>query len=93
MATYRKRGNSYQIRVSCGYDTSGKQVIQTMSWKPTIGMKDKQIEKELSRIRLFSLKKNAKAVRSHPTSSFKALLNNGLKNMQYAIFVVTPMRV
>ena len=47
MATFRKRGNSYQIRVSCGYDTSGKQVIQTMSWKPTIGMKDKQIENEL----------------------------------------------
>lgn len=92
MATFRKRGNSYQIRVSCGYDTSGKQVIQTMSWKPTIGMKDKQIENELqNQVVLFE--KNAKAVRSHPTSSFKALLNNGLKNMQYAIFVVTPMRV
>ena len=49
MATFRKRGNSYQIRVSCGYDTSGKQVIQTMSWKPTIGMKDKQIEKEIQK--------------------------------------------
>lgn len=47
MATFRKRGNSYQIRVSCGYDTSGNQVIQTMSWKPTDNMSKKQIEKEL----------------------------------------------
>ena len=29
MATIRKRGNSYQIRVFCGYDTSGNQVEQT----------------------------------------------------------------
>ena len=84
MATFRKRGNSYQIRVSCGYDTSGKQVIQTMSWKPTIGMKDKQIEKEIQK---------QAALFEEKCKSFKALLNNGLKNMQYAIFVVTPMRV
>ena len=49
MATIRKRGNSYQIRVSCGYDTSGNQVVQTMTWKPADGMNKKQIEKELNR--------------------------------------------
>ena len=49
MATIRKRGNSYQIRVSCGYDTSGNQVVQTMSWKPADGMSKKQIEKELQK--------------------------------------------
>lgn len=49
MATIRKRGNSYQIRVSCGYDTSGNQVVQTMSWKPADGMNKKRIEKELNR--------------------------------------------
>ena len=49
MATIRKRGNSYQIRVSCGYDTSGNQVVQTMTWKPDEGMSKKQIEKELNR--------------------------------------------
>ncbi len=49
MATIRKRGNSYQIRVSCGYDTSGNQVIQTMTWKPADGMNKKQIEKELQK--------------------------------------------
>ena len=49
MATIRKRGNSYQIRVSCGYDTNGKQVEQSITWKPAEGMTEKQIEKELKR--------------------------------------------
>jgi len=49
MATIRKRGNSYQIRVSCGYDVTGNQVTQTMSWKPEPNMTPKQIEKEVTR--------------------------------------------
>ncbi len=49
MATIQKRGGSYLIRVSCGYDTKGKQVIQSMTWKPSEGMTPKQIEKELNR--------------------------------------------
>lgn len=49
MATIRKRGNSYQIRVSCGYDASGNQIEQSMTWKPNKKMTTKQIEKELNR--------------------------------------------
>ncbi len=49
MATIQKRGNSYLIRVSCGYDVKGKQVIQSMTWKPDEKMTAKQIEKELNR--------------------------------------------
>ena len=49
MATVRKRGNSYQIRVSCGYDIHGNQVEQSMTWKPEQGMTARQIEKELQR--------------------------------------------
>lgn len=49
MATIRKRGNSYQIRVSCGYDTLGNQVTQSKTWTPEKGMTPKQIEKELNR--------------------------------------------
>ncbi len=48
MATIRKRGNSYQIRVSCGYDTSGNQVEHSMTWKPNPKMTEKQIQKELN---------------------------------------------
>jgi integrase len=49
MASITKRGDSYRIKVSCGYDTSGKQVVQTMTWKPDVKMTAKQIEKEVNR--------------------------------------------
>lgn len=49
MATIRKREKSYQIRVSCGYDTNGNQVEQSMTWRPDPKMTPKQIEKELNR--------------------------------------------
>lgn len=49
MATVRKRGETYQIRVSCGMDSQGKQVVKTRTWKPAPGMTAKQTEKELQR--------------------------------------------
>lgn len=49
MATVQKRSNSYKITVSCGYDTSGKQIRKTMTWSPAPNMTAKQIEKELER--------------------------------------------
>lgn len=49
MATIKQRGNSYFITVSCGRDTTGKQVRQTMTWKPNEGITDKQAEKEVNR--------------------------------------------
>ncbi len=49
MATIRKRGNSYQIRVSTGYDTNGNQIIQATTWKPEAGMTSRQVEKEVQR--------------------------------------------
>ena len=49
MATIRKRGNSYSIRVSCGYDVNGKHKEQSMTWTPDPGMTEKQIQKELNR--------------------------------------------
>ena len=49
MATIRRRGNTYQIRVSSGYDTEGRHKEQAMTWKPEPGMSKRQIEKELQR--------------------------------------------
>ena len=49
MATVRKRGESYQIRVSCGLNSQGKQIIKTHTWKPAPGMTAKQTQKELQR--------------------------------------------
>lgn len=37
MATVKRRGQSYSIRVSCGYDVNGKQIIKSMTWKPQPG--------------------------------------------------------
>ncbi len=50
MATIRKRGNSYQIRVFCGTDIYGKKIINSMTWKPDNKMTARQIEKELNKI-------------------------------------------
>ena len=49
MAYITKRNKSYLIRVSCGYDAQGKQVVQTMTWKPDEGMTARQIEKEVNK--------------------------------------------
>lgn len=54
MATIQKRGNSYSIRISCGYDTQGKQVIQSKTWTPDTGMTERQIQKELERQKVLS---------------------------------------
>jgi len=49
MATIKKRGNSYLIRVSCGYDMQGKQIVHSITWKPEAGMTLKQMEKEVQK--------------------------------------------
>lgn len=49
MATVIKRGDTYRITVSCGYDMNGKQIRRNTTWKPAFGMTKKQIEKELER--------------------------------------------
>lgn len=49
MATITKRKNSYLIRVSCGYDINGRQIVHSMTWKPEPNMTVRQTEKELQR--------------------------------------------
>lgn len=49
MPTIQKRGDTYRIRVSAGYDSSGKQIMKSTTWKPAPGMTQKQIQKELDR--------------------------------------------
>ena len=79
MATIKKRGDSYSIRVSCGYDTNGKHKEQAMTWKPEPGMTKRQIEKELNR--------QAVMFEESVNHGFKT----GLRNMQSLIFAVPPM--
>ncbi len=49
MPTIQKRGDTYRIRVSAGYDSAGRQLMKSMTWKPAPGMTEKQIQKELDR--------------------------------------------
>lgn len=49
MATIEKRGESYRIIVSNGYDINGKQIRKKMTWTPEPGMTKRQIEKALNR--------------------------------------------
>ena len=49
MASITKRGNTYTIRVSLGYDGKGRQLQKFKTWKPPEGMTEKQIKKELDR--------------------------------------------
>lgn len=47
MANITKRNDSYLIRVSCGYDANGKQIVHSITWKPDKKYTPKQLEKEL----------------------------------------------
>ena len=49
MASIEKRGDTYRIRVSCGYDTSGRQIVKRTTWKPESNLTEKQVQKELNR--------------------------------------------
>jgi hypothetical protein len=49
MANITKRGNAYNIRVSCGYGMAGKQRISSITWRIPDGMTAKQAEKEAQR--------------------------------------------
>lgn len=49
MANIRKKKDSYLVRVSCGYDIDGKQIMHSITWKPSPNMTPKQIEKELQK--------------------------------------------
>lgn len=49
MATIEKRGNSYLIRCSSGYDITGKQIRKSMTWKIPDGMSAAKAEKEAKR--------------------------------------------
>lgn len=47
MASIRKRGSTYQITVSNGYDVSGKKLTETATFTPDPGMTPKQQQKAL----------------------------------------------
>ena len=49
MASIRKRGNSYQITVSNGYDVSGKKIIETTTYLPNPTLSPKKQKESLDK--------------------------------------------
>lgn len=83
MATVSKRGNSYRIRVSLGYDNQGKQVVETKTYRPEPHMSQKQIEKEVKRQSVLfeeECKKNIE--KSNKTKDTLAVLD--IENLTFA---------
>ena len=72
MATITKRGDTWRIRCSLGYDSQGKQVIRSTTWKPDPGMTPKQAEKELNRFAVL-FEEKCKSGRGDPHITFEKL--------------------
>ena len=49
MANITKRGDTYRIKVSCGYSVDGKQITKSTTYKPDPTKSDKWNDKELQR--------------------------------------------
>ena len=79
MATIRKRGDSYQIRVSVGYDIKGNHKEQAMTWKPPEGLTEKQIKKELNRQAVMFEEPVCTGLKVQRSNS-RNLLRNGLQS-------------
>ena len=45
MANITKRGNGYNIRVSCGFDGNGKRIFKSMTYKPPANTPAKEVER------------------------------------------------
>ena len=45
MATITKRGETFRIKVSLGYDANGKQIVKSTTFTPPIGATPKKAEK------------------------------------------------
>ena len=50
--TGKKGDVSYLIRVSCGYDATGKQITKSKTWRPHPELSPRQVEKEVSAVAL-----------------------------------------
>ena len=50
MANIQKRGNSYKITVSTGYDVNGKKIRYYMTYNPPDGLSPSKLKKELNKI-------------------------------------------
>ena len=50
MASIRKRGKTFQITISRGYNSSGKRIIETTTFVPEPGWSEKRAHTEAEKI-------------------------------------------
>lgn len=92
MAIIRKRGNAYQVRVSCGYDATGKQIVRSMTWKPEREMTEKQEQKEIQRLAILFEEKCATGQYIDGTTKFADFAQNWLENYAQSNLRATTIR-
>lgn len=63
MATITKRGDTFRIKVSLGYDTEHKQIIKSTTFKPPQGVTPKRQKNSHSSLRM-NLKADARIILS-----------------------------
>lgn len=83
MAYIQKKTNAkgeavYKIKVSCGYNSDGKQITRTKTYKPDSKMTAKQIEKEVNKQAVLFEEKCAKEDFSTKKIKFKDLADEWL---------------
>lgn len=91
MSTTRWKGQSYEIRVSCGYDINGKKIVKYRTWKPEPGMTKRQEEKELQRQAVLFEEQVRKGVCPDNSITFKALADRWME--EYAKVQLAPKTV
>ena len=70
MAHIEKRADSYRIKVSCGFDGSGKRIFKSKTWVPSPGMSENQIKKELHRQAIMFEEECQKGLVLNPSMTF-----------------------
>lgn len=90
MANITRRGSSYLIKVSCGYDADGKQIIKSKTWRIPKGMSDKRAEAEAQKAAvIFEEECHNGEVSSNPRLKFKDFIPTYLEMIKPHLSVTT----
>lgn len=91
MASIKKRGDTYTIMVSLGYDSAGAQIRKYMTYKPDKSLTERQIEKEVNRQAVLFEDKCKKGLHLDGTITFAEFTGKWIKD--YAEKQLAPKTV
>ena len=89
MAYIQKKTNAkgeavYKIKVSCGYNSDGKQITRTKTYKPDSKMTAKQIEKEVNKQAVLFEQEIANDNTALRTAKFEEIAKQWLNHIERA---------